>query len=250
MAIRVTYSKTLLSTAITMALVATPVWAQQAQQLEQEDQQQARADEGPEIIVEQKPPQVIIEQPEPQVSVKQPEPEVTVRETEPDVAVRETGEPEVLIQDREQARQDQPRDTQTITQADQQAAPGMIDQMRGDEVIGKQVVNSQGDDMGEIGQLVTDPQSKQLYAVMSVGGVLGIGDQQIAVPLDELQYQQQEDQFQMNTQQSADALKNEPRYQYSEQQFQEVQQTDRQISQLKQQPQDSQQVQRGQTGSG
>jgi putative membrane protein len=54
------------------------------------------------------------------------------------------------------------------------------------EVLGSKVVNAKGDQVGEIEDLVVD-QNQIRYAVLSVGGFLGIGEKKVAVPFDELQ---------------------------------------------------------------
>jgi putative membrane protein len=53
------------------------------------------------------------------------------------------------------------------------------------DVIGAGVVNEKGDEVGEIKDLVIDADRVE-YAVVSVGGFLGIGDKEVAVPLDQL----------------------------------------------------------------
>ena len=55
-----------------------------------------------------------------------------------------------------------------------------------DDLIGKDVVNTKGDEVGEIEDIVVDPSSRAMYAVVSVGGFLGIGDKTIAVPFEQL----------------------------------------------------------------
>ena len=55
-----------------------------------------------------------------------------------------------------------------------------------DELIGKNVVNAKGDNVGEIEDVVVDPSSKAMYAVVSVGGFLGIGDKDVAMSFDQL----------------------------------------------------------------
>jgi sporulation protein YlmC with PRC-barrel domain len=51
------------------------------------------------------------------------------------------------------------------------------------ELIGMDVRNQQNERLGEIGDLVVDLESGKIsYAVLSVGGFLGIGDRYIAVP--------------------------------------------------------------------
>jgi putative membrane protein len=55
-----------------------------------------------------------------------------------------------------------------------------------DRVLGSRVVNAQGQELGEIEDLVLD-QNQIAYVVMSVGGFLGLGEKRVAVPLDDLQ---------------------------------------------------------------
>lgn len=55
-----------------------------------------------------------------------------------------------------------------------------------DEVLGSRVVNAGGQEVGEIEDLVLD-QNQIAYAVVSVGGLLGLGEKRVAVPLDDLQ---------------------------------------------------------------
>lgn len=52
---------------------------------------------------------------------------------------------------------------------------------------GSDVINDAGERIGTIDKVVRDPSSGELYAVISVGGFLDIGDQDIAVKLSELQ---------------------------------------------------------------
>jgi putative membrane protein len=55
-----------------------------------------------------------------------------------------------------------------------------------DQVLGSRVVNAEGQEVGEIEDLVLD-QNQIAYAVVSVGGFLGLGEKTVAVPLDDLQ---------------------------------------------------------------
>jgi sporulation protein YlmC with PRC-barrel domain len=58
--------------------------------------------------------------------------------------------------------------------------------MTAGELIGKDVVNTAGETIGEITDLVISDE-KAVHALISVGGFLGIGDKDVAVPLDDLQ---------------------------------------------------------------
>jgi hypothetical protein len=54
------------------------------------------------------------------------------------------------------------------------------------DMTGMAVVNRQGKRMGDVDKVVRRNEDGQPYAVISVGGFLGIGDKNIAVALDEL----------------------------------------------------------------
>lgn len=53
---------------------------------------------------------------------------------------------------------------------------------RASKLIGATVVNSNDERIGTIDDLVVNPQDKVTYAVISVGGFLGIGSKLVAVP--------------------------------------------------------------------
>lgn len=59
--------------------------------------------------------------------------------------------------------------------------------MTADELIGKTVVNQNGEDVGEISDIVLNAADKAVLAVLSVGGFLGIGEKDVAVPFDQLE---------------------------------------------------------------
>jgi putative membrane protein len=67
----------------------------------------------------------------------------------------------------------------------QEAGSQMDQQLPPEDVIGSKVVTANGDDVGEIEDLVV-VQNRERYAIVSVGGFLGIGDKDVAVPLDQL----------------------------------------------------------------
>ena len=59
---------------------------------------------------------------------------------------------------------------------------------RASKIIGTDVRNTQGEALGDIKELVIDPRTGELsYAVVSFGGVLGMGDKLFAVPWKALQ---------------------------------------------------------------
>jgi sporulation protein YlmC with PRC-barrel domain len=59
----------------------------------------------------------------------------------------------------------------------------MTNEMYASKLIGASVKNAQGENLGKIHELVIDPQDARIKAaVVSVGGVLGIGAKSVAIP--------------------------------------------------------------------
>lgn len=64
---------------------------------------------------------------------------------------------------------------------------------------GDSVINAQGEDLGEIKDIMVDTSSGKVeYAVLSFGGFLGMGDKLFAVPWNALQVDQQNKKFRLN----------------------------------------------------
>lgn len=73
---------------------------------------------------------------------------------------------------------------QTITRVEVgQVANGY----RASKIIGASVVNSAKEDIGKVDDLLVGRQDKVLYAVISVGGFLGVGSKLVVVPYANLQ---------------------------------------------------------------
>jgi hypothetical protein len=81
--------------------------------------------------------------------------------------------------------------------------------MRADEIIGQKVVNQQGEELGEVDDLVVDS-NEQPYAVVGVGGFLGIGERNVAIPASNLDFGA--DQVVYNGMGSMDEVKAMPEY--------------------------------------
>ena len=114
-------------------------------------------------------------------------------------------QPDQQPQDQEAAQQQQDRAAQQPEQQDRQAAQQEGQQVEGtepqlgageilaDDLIGKTVYSSQQEDaeeIGEISDLVVDEQGEINAAVIGVGGFLGIGEKDVAVEFDQLQFTQ------------------------------------------------------------
>jgi len=65
---------------------------------------------------------------------------------------------------------------------------GSLAGMTADDLVNKRVKTADGEDVGEIDSIVTDKMSQAHgYAVVGVGGVLGVGEKKVLVDLDQLQ---------------------------------------------------------------
>jgi len=81
--------------------------------------------------------------------------------------------------------------------ADRSGGPGP-QVMAADTLQGDKVKNDAGEDLGEITDIMVDvPTGRVAYAVMSVGGFLGIGDKLFAIPWSALQLDPENKCFRM-----------------------------------------------------
>ena len=65
----------------------------------------------------------------------------------------------------------------------------------GSKFIGKNIKNSQGDNLGEVKDIVLDSKGKVRYVAVSFGGFLGIGDKMHAVPLSAFRFKRDKGVF-------------------------------------------------------
>jgi len=76
-------------------------------------------------------------------------------------------------------------------------------------LIGNEVCNPNGDDLGEIKEIMLNTTTGNIcYAVLSYGGVFGIGSKLFAVPWNALKLDTEEKKFVLNA--DKDSLKNAP----------------------------------------
>ena len=63
-------------------------------------------------------------------------------------------------------------------------------------LMGDKVVNAKGENLGQIKELMIDPQTGHVgYAVLSFGGFLGMGDKLFAIPFQSLQLRPDQHEF-------------------------------------------------------
>jgi hypothetical protein len=156
----------------------------------------------PKVTVEQQPPLVEITQPEARVNVTQAEPKVTVNQAnpqvdieqaEPQVQVVQAGEPQVRMVSpgtgsNQQASNVQQGSPSASTEPQQTERPdlvtaGQISSEEASQLEGKNVLSSQGEEVGEISDIVRSQADNELHAVVDVGGFLGIGARSVAIPV-------------------------------------------------------------------
>ena len=215
---KTTMREMLVAALATTAMVALPAFAQDSQnggqagnqgggtsgadiQVQQPAPEVTVQQPAPDVTVTQPQPQVTIEQPQPTVTVDQPKPNVTVEQQgQPNVTVEEQGQPNVQVEQTGQAQSEQTSQPQTMGQEQQAvgtstAADTMSDNplygMRGREIVGQNVYGANGEEIGEVDNVVIRRGSGGSPAVIvGVGGFLGIGERNVAIPLDQLQLEQ------------------------------------------------------------
>lgn len=85
------------------------------------------------------------------------------------------------------------------------------------KLMGQQVTNSQGEQIGSVEDVIVDDQGKVSHAVLGVGGFLGVGQRQVAVPFAELQVQGDSVVYASGDKQQLSEM---PQFQYKEEQQQ------------------------------
>jgi putative membrane protein len=83
---------------------------------------------------------------------------------------------------------EQPATTEEPTATQEAARPTYpLGDKTANDLIGQTVVNQNGDNVGEIYDIVLNSSDQAVLAVVSVGGFLGIGEKNVAVPFEQLQ---------------------------------------------------------------
>ena len=177
----------------------------------------------PTITVRMPKPEVTVDMPEPEVTIEQQDPEVNVVMAEPDISLAdqsdggdtqqkqamvsverddqaaevqlEQEEPEVTVEQQEPTVNVTRSEQQAAEDADQARQQGQEDQqsrltvagMTPDEIIGRDVVNSRDEEVADIYELVKDANGDRMFAILSVGGFLGLGEKEVAIPLDQFE---------------------------------------------------------------
>lgn len=163
----------------------------------------------PEVTISQPEPKVEIKMPEPKVRIEQAEPEVKVNraptdiqviKAKPEVQIEQAGEPQVKFEqgERPTVKIEQAKPTVTVESTQQpqqgqaqgqQQGPSLMS-MKGDDIVGQQLMSSGQQPLGKVSDLVVDKQSKQLFAVVEVGDAASGDVSVIVIPLQQIQLAQ------------------------------------------------------------
>jgi len=117
---------------------------------------------------------------------------------------------------------DQSSETATPTTPNKSAQ--FLDEQKPDDwlastLIDKPAVNSQGETIGDVNDLVTDRNGKVIAALIGVGGFLGIGEKDVAVRFEDLKLSRDEnDNVKVTVNISKDMLASAPDYKTLEEQ--------------------------------
>jgi len=170
---------------------------------------------GPEIIVKQPPPVITVQPHAPNVTVTPGKPDVAVQQAQPKVEVTtakpnvsvDTGKPQVnvLPAGKPDVAVTQPTGTavhqqnnNTTAASGSTAAPAAgtaaiaptagVFPMANDtkNLIGKNVYGANGNQVGEVNNLLVGADGRVHAAVVEFGGFLGIGEHKVAIPWDQL----------------------------------------------------------------
>ena len=82
------------------------------------------------------------------------------------------------------------------------------------DLLGRPAVNAENERIGDVNDLVTDSSGKAVAAVIGVGGFLGIGEKDVAIPFEDLKFGRDDDNdVRIEVDISKEALASAPDYQ-------------------------------------
>lgn len=138
-----------------------------------------------------------------------PDVHVVESETVAQTAPREQSEAEVVIEEPvdEDVRRELPSEEPAAARSDQQEPPqrGTISDAEAMELIGRNLQSRDGEDIGEISEVARSLADQQLHALVDIGGLLGVGERTVSIPLERTDIDQDGN---VTTQMSRDEIEN------------------------------------------
>ncbi|MGE0257972.1 MAG: PRC-barrel domain-containing protein [Alphaproteobacteria bacterium] len=157
---------------------------------------------APDVTVTPGKPDVTVQQAEPKVQVTNPKPNVAVDTGKPEVKVLPGGKPDVNVT---QPAANTGSSTNATTQQNGDTTAGsgsttppasgptavtpagnLLTAANARNLIGKNVYGANGNQVGEVNNLLVGKDDKVHAAIIEFGGFLGIGEDKVAVPWDQL----------------------------------------------------------------
>jgi len=140
----------------------------------------------PEVTVQQPPPEVIVKTPEPKVDVQTGQPDVKVLPAEkPNVTVNQTpGKPDVNVGTSVAPDTRAPGAGAAAVAPAAGTFPAATDV---EKFIGKNVYGANGENVGELDNILISPDGRVRAGIVEFGGFLGIGTNKVAMPWNQLQ---------------------------------------------------------------
>ena len=71
-------------------------------------------------------------------------------------------------------------------QQEEATSPESVSQYRLSQLLGQTIINKQGQEIGQVYDVVVSLKQEQVKVILSVGGFLGLGDKKISVPLEDI----------------------------------------------------------------
>lgn len=108
----------------------------------------------------------------------------------------------------------------------QMGTSGRLQTMTPSQLRGTEVIGTNGEQIGSVKKVVQSRHDKNIHAVISSGGVMGVGDREFTVPLDRMRYEGGK----LRLSATADELRSSPAYR--DEQYVEVRPMDQPISEF------------------
>jgi sporulation protein YlmC with PRC-barrel domain len=106
----------------------------------------------------------------------------------------------------------------SATSADAGAASGTYlteqaaTQVAASDYIGKSIYNAEDKSIGDVNDLIMEENGGVVAAVVGVGGFLGIGEKNVAIPLDKLTVTRDDNNVRLTTMETAESLQSAPKF--------------------------------------
>lgn len=104
------------------------------------------------------------------------------------------------------------------TSADAGAASGTYlteqaaTQIAASDYMGKSIYNAEDKSIGDVNDLIMEENGGVVAAVVGVGGFLGIGEKNVAIPMDKLTVTREENSVRLTTTETAESLQSAPKF--------------------------------------